>query len=119
MKKIVNFPIVFKANVCVLSLIAMIAISNNSYAASTGARTVNRILYRAFDDAVFFTLNPASEQINPDGCSNSIYYRVSAESADKIYKMLLTAKASGQTITAGITGCIGSYPAVDWVSIRD
>lgn len=78
------------------------------------------IVYSHNSGAYFVHITPESDYVNPDGCTAEKPYKIipTDKNAQDMYKMLLTAKASGLTISPYLYGCDGAYPRLLYTRIR-
>jgi len=71
-------------------------------------------VYVYSDGSYFVSLSPWTAHSNPAGCTSSSWMRLMPDqiNAKDVYKMALTAQASGLKVNAYIDGnsCAGSYP---------
>jgi len=89
-----------------------------SYAAAsawTGWYPVDQV-YINSDGSYFIALSPWTAHSNPSNCNSSYWVRAPKDqvNAQDIYRMALTAQASGLKVNAQIygSGCSGSYPNI-------
>ncbi|WP_353408958.1 hypothetical protein [Arenicella sp. 4NH20-0111] len=72
------------------------------------------VVYIHSNEHIYFQLNPTTSHSNPDGCATQGWYIVKPDNkiADRIYKMLLTSKASGKKVRVYLSGCYDNKPLV-------
>ncbi len=106
--------------ISLLYSVILIAPSNALAGAWTQFLPVKEV-YTYSSGYVFLTLDPYTGHVNPDECVRATPLRVEPGQANAkaLYKMLLTAKASGKKVSAYVGGCSQSYPKVLHMRMRD
>lgn len=104
----------------IVLLIFYVPAKSTAHAAGWTPFTQVNEVYTYSSGYIFVTL-PSSAHINPDACPVATPYRIEASAVnnDKMYQMLLTAKASGKKVSAYLGGCGGSYPKILHLRLRD
>jgi len=110
-----------RKNIVKATLLILLAMPLQSFAAGWSPFLKVKEVYTYSTGFIFITLDPSGGAINPDGCTYGSIFRVDANQTnnDHIYKMALTAKASGQTVSAYLGGCDGAYPKLLHMRLRD
>jgi hypothetical protein len=72
------------------------------------------VLYTQNNGNVLMRLKTDNNHINPDGCiaKNYLVLHPDNKAYDEIYKMALTAKASGKNFRVFLAGCHGDWPKI-------
>jgi hypothetical protein len=85
-------------------------------ALSWGQRTTIQGFYS--DTNANIVLTTANNQ-NPDGCTSSQYLLISfsASNFNQVYAALMTAQATGSTVTLLYNGCLGGYPLIGSIAV--
>jgi hypothetical protein len=70
------------------------------------------------DTTANVVLTTANNQ-NPDGCASSQYLVInfSAANFNQVYAALMTAQATGSTVTLLYNGCLGPYPLISSIAV--
>jgi hypothetical protein len=90
--------------------------SGFAQALSWGQQTTVQGFYS--DTNANVVLTTANNQ-NPDGCASSRYLLISfsASNFNQVYAALMTAQATGSTVTLLYNGCLGGYPLISSIAV--
>jgi NCAIR mutase (PurE)-related protein len=94
----------------------VIALPGFAQALSWGQHTTIQGYYS--DTNANIVLTTANNQ-NPDSCASSQYLVISAGTSNfnQVYAALMTAQATGSTVTLLYNGCLGGYPLISSVAV--
>ena len=100
----------------ILFVIALLSLSAaNASAWGTVQVTINGYYVYSSGSAYFTTSNNQ----NPDNCASTRYLYVDTGQAffKEMYATLMTARASGETVTLLYDGCVGPYPRISAIAV--
>jgi len=98
-----------------LLLVSILLLPTSAYSVSvwSGWYPMNEV-FIINNGNLYLSLKPLSAHPNPGACSSTSWLRVPLGDGFKqeVYKMAVTAQASGMKVNIRVNGCDGSYPAV-------
>jgi hypothetical protein len=94
----------------------VIGLPGFAQALSWGLQTTIQRFYSDTNANVVLT---TANNLNPDGCASSRYLLISfsASNFNQVYAALMTAQATGSTITLLYNGCLGGYPLISSIAV--
>ena len=100
----------------------LLLLSNVGYSAAWTDYLPVEVVYPYNNGTILVSHNPRISHINPDGCNSSSWYALEADNIGNgnIYKLLLTAIASGKRVRFYLSGCRSgnAYPVILHANIR-